>query len=224
MKRTLAATLCVIVAGGSLALLAQSSGQKSLSSTLSIYAFPQAGQKPEQQSQDEAACYSWAVQNTGVDPFELQKKAAQQQQQTAQAAGQTQAAGGGRGRQGRREGRGWRSPHRRCRRRRRYRGCRRSRRGSGRGPEEEETGRGASAAGAGAGPAGPAGHGRADGQLQEGLLRLHGREKVHRQVLSCQAHYFKVLKGQGPAALLRKMDFVLKPERGNDRRLRARAE
>jgi hypothetical protein len=97
MKRTLAATLCVIVAGGSLALLAQSSGQKSLSSTLSIYAFPQAGQKPEQQSQDEAACYSWAVQNTGVDPFELQKKAAQQQQQTAQAAGQTQAAGAGAG-------------------------------------------------------------------------------------------------------------------------------
>ncbi len=48
----------MLLAGGSLALFAQSSGQKSLSYTLDIYAFPQAGQKPEQQSQDEAACYS----------------------------------------------------------------------------------------------------------------------------------------------------------------------
>jgi len=97
MKRTLAVTLCAILAGGSLALLAQSSGQKSLAASLNVAAFPQTGQTAQQQSQDEAACYSWAVQNTGVDPFEAQKKAAQQQQQAAQSAQQAQSAGQGAG-------------------------------------------------------------------------------------------------------------------------------
>jgi hypothetical protein len=97
MKKLFAATLYVILAGGNLVLFAESSGQKSLSSTLNVYAFPQVGQNAQQQSQDEAACYSWAVQNTGTDPFDLQKKAAQQQQQTAQATQQAQAAGEGQG-------------------------------------------------------------------------------------------------------------------------------
>jgi hypothetical protein len=97
MKRTLVAILCVILAGGSLVLLAQSSGQKTLAASLNVTAFPAAGQNAQQQSQDEAACYQWAVQNTGIDPFDLQKKAAQQQQQTAQATQQAQAAGEGQG-------------------------------------------------------------------------------------------------------------------------------
>jgi hypothetical protein len=97
MKKILSALLLALLAGSGLVLLAQSSGQKSISATLNIYAFPQTGQNAQQQSQDEAACYQWAVQNTGTDPFDLQKKAAQQQQQTAQAAGQAQAAGEGQG-------------------------------------------------------------------------------------------------------------------------------
>lgn len=97
MNRIVVAILCVILAGGSLVLLAQSSGQKSLATTLGVAAFPSAGQSAQQQSQDEAACYQWAVQNTGIDPFDLQKKAAQQQQQTAQATQQAQAAGEGQG-------------------------------------------------------------------------------------------------------------------------------
>ena len=97
MKKTLIVALCVACTGASLALLAQSSGQKSLSQTLNVSAFPQTGQNAQQQSQDEAACYTWAVQNTGTDPFELQKKAQAQQQQTAQASAQAQAAGQGQG-------------------------------------------------------------------------------------------------------------------------------
>jgi len=46
----------------------------------------------QQQSTDEAACYQWAVQNTGSDPFELQKQSAQQQQQAAQTEQQIAAA------------------------------------------------------------------------------------------------------------------------------------
>ena len=94
MKRSFIAILCAVLAFGSLAVFAQ---QKSLSQTLNVSAFPQVGQNAQQQSQDEAACYQWAVQNTGTDPFELQKKAQQQQQQTAQATAQAQAAGEGQG-------------------------------------------------------------------------------------------------------------------------------
>ena len=51
----------------------QASG-KTLASTLEVYVFPTEGQAADQQSKDEAACYSWAASNTGSDPFELQKQ------------------------------------------------------------------------------------------------------------------------------------------------------
>jgi hypothetical protein len=60
--------------------------QKSLSSTMNVYVFPTQGQAANVQSQDEAQCYQWGVQNTGTDPFELAKQAQAQQQQQAQAA------------------------------------------------------------------------------------------------------------------------------------------
>jgi len=72
--------------------LAQSpaAAQKSLASTLNVYVFPTTGQDSSQQSQDEAACYTWAVQNTGTDPFDLADKA-QQDQAQAEAAKQQAA-------------------------------------------------------------------------------------------------------------------------------------
>jgi hypothetical protein len=73
------------------------SGQKTLAATLNIYAFPNKGQTPTQQSEDESACYQYAVQNTGTDPFQLQKQAQQQQQQSAEAQKQAQQAGKGAG-------------------------------------------------------------------------------------------------------------------------------
>jgi uncharacterized membrane protein YebE (DUF533 family) len=36
-----------------------------------MYVFPSKDQKPEQQSADEQACYSWAIQQSGVDPLNL---------------------------------------------------------------------------------------------------------------------------------------------------------
>ena len=47
----------------------QPTGQKTLAATLNVYAFPTKGQTPERQSQDEAACYQYAVTSTGTDPF-----------------------------------------------------------------------------------------------------------------------------------------------------------
>ena len=73
------------------------SGQKTLAATLGVYVFPAEGQAADKQSKEEAECYQWAVQNTGVDPFATQKQveAAQQQaaQQQQQVQQQTQGAG-----------------------------------------------------------------------------------------------------------------------------------
>jgi hypothetical protein len=60
-----------------------------LASTLEVSVFPAAGQDSTQQSKDEAECYTWAVDNSGSDPFELMK---QQDAQTAQTDAQIAAA------------------------------------------------------------------------------------------------------------------------------------
>lgn len=105
----IAVTSIVLVGGAALAeaQTAAPSGEKSLAATLNVYVFPTAGQAPGQQSTDEAACYDWAVQNAGVDPFALQKQAQQAQQQAqqaqqqaAQAQGEIAAAGKGAGAKG----------------------------------------------------------------------------------------------------------------------------
>lgn len=73
---------------------------KSLASTLEISVFPTDGQPADQQSKDEAECYSWAVGNTGSDPFELQKQSEQQQQQTEQQVAEAENATKGAGAKG----------------------------------------------------------------------------------------------------------------------------
>ena len=75
-------------------------GQKTLAATVGLYVFPAAGQTPEKQSQEEAECYNWAVQNTGTDPFQLSKQAEQQKAQTEQAKQQAQSVGAGAGAKG----------------------------------------------------------------------------------------------------------------------------
>jgi len=94
MKRIILTTFLVALpfSGG----VAQESG-KSLASTLEVYVFPAAGQAADQQSKDEAECYSWAASNTGTDPFELEKQSAQQAQQTEQQVQQAKSATQGAG-------------------------------------------------------------------------------------------------------------------------------
>lgn len=79
---------------------AQPAPQKSLAATLDVYVFPSQGQSASQQSEDEAACYNWAVQNTGSDPFAIQKQSQEQQQQAAQAQQQISQSGKGAGAKG----------------------------------------------------------------------------------------------------------------------------
>lgn len=73
---------------------------KSLASTMEMYVFPKEGQDAPMQSKDEAACYEWAVSNSGTDPFKLadEEKADQQKaQEDQQAAKQTGQGSGARG-------------------------------------------------------------------------------------------------------------------------------
>lgn len=75
-------------------------GGESLSATLEVYAFPKEGQAAAQQSKDEAACYEWAVSNSGSDPFNLQKKSEEDQEKATeqmQAAQQSTQGAGARG-------------------------------------------------------------------------------------------------------------------------------
>ena len=80
--------------------VAAPSGQKTLAATMNVYVFPNAGQIATQQSKDEGECYNWAAQNTGTDPFELQKQSQQQQQQAQQSKEQAAQAGRGSGARG----------------------------------------------------------------------------------------------------------------------------
>ena len=68
-----------------------------LASTMDVFVFPAEGQTTSEQSKDEADCYNWAVQNTGSDPFDLQKQSQQQQQQAQQQQQQAQNVGKGSG-------------------------------------------------------------------------------------------------------------------------------
>jgi hypothetical protein len=102
MKRALvAAGVVLLLAQVSPRAQAQSSSQKTLAASLGMAVFPSAGQSSSVQSQDEAACYQWAVKNTGVDPFQAQQSANQRtasaQQQAANASAGAGAGGAMRG-------------------------------------------------------------------------------------------------------------------------------
>src|SRR5262245_9493105 len=71
------------------------SAPKSLSSSLGVYVFPAKNQTPDQQNQDEAACFSWAKEQTGIDPLAPPPTAAPAQGQSSQAPPPNPAKGSG---------------------------------------------------------------------------------------------------------------------------------
>jgi hypothetical protein len=100
-KMTLVGFGAILVAlvVGPVLVMGQEPG-KTLASTMNVYVFPTKGQPADQQSKDEAECYNWAVQNTGTDPFDLQKKSQEQQQQAEQAKKEAENVGKGSGAEG----------------------------------------------------------------------------------------------------------------------------
>ncbi len=58
---------------------------KSLAASAGVMAYPTKGQKPDQQTKDEAECFNWAKQQSGYDPMQPPKTTAPTQpSQTAQ--------------------------------------------------------------------------------------------------------------------------------------------
>lgn len=79
---------------------ASAQGGKTLGSAMDVYVFPKEGQQSDQQSMDEASCYQWANDNTGNDPFDLQKQSAAQAEQTEKKKAAAEQAGQGAGARG----------------------------------------------------------------------------------------------------------------------------
>jgi hypothetical protein len=101
VSMTTAVGAVLAVAGVTLARApSEPTGQKTLAATMNVFVFPTEGQDAEQQSKDEAACYGWAADNTGTDPFDLARHAEQQAQQADAAKQQAQQVGQGTGAQG----------------------------------------------------------------------------------------------------------------------------
>lgn len=69
--------------------------QQSISSSLGVIVFPAKGQPAQQQNSDEGECYSWARQETGIDPMALANTPTQQG--GAAAGGGQRFAGAARG-------------------------------------------------------------------------------------------------------------------------------
>src|SRR5271169_6373298 len=91
----IAAASVLSAASAQTSLISAPGGTKTLAATLKVYAFPGAGQAAAQQSQDENECYTWAVQETGNDPFHIATQAAELQQQAAQQQQQAQQSTSG---------------------------------------------------------------------------------------------------------------------------------
>jgi hypothetical protein len=76
--------------------------QQSLSSSLGVYVFPAKHQTPEQQNADESSCFSWAKEQTGIDPMAPTSQTAssesqQQQKDPTKGSGAKGAAKGAAG-------------------------------------------------------------------------------------------------------------------------------
>ncbi|MGW8369771.1 MAG: hypothetical protein ACWGPN_13980, partial [Gammaproteobacteria bacterium] len=91
MKNLLRACFGLFLFHAGLAL----SQDATLGSAVGVIVFPADGQDAAEQSRDEASCYRWATDNTGSDPFDLEKRAAQQTASAERAAGAAQQAGQG---------------------------------------------------------------------------------------------------------------------------------
>ena len=96
MKSSVVAGMAALMTSIPIQAIAQT---RSLASTMDVYVFPTEGQDGKQQSTDEAACYEWAVSNTGSDPFDLakQQRANEQQSQAELEAAREVGRGAGAG-------------------------------------------------------------------------------------------------------------------------------
>ena len=85
----------LLLTGCLIAVASAAAQAETLSTSIGVHAFPSEGQDETQQSIDEADCYTWSVERTGTDPFDLAAQAADQAAAAEQAMAQAQSAGQG---------------------------------------------------------------------------------------------------------------------------------
>jgi len=92
-KLIIAGALALTAAAVSTDAQSQSSENKTVASSIGVYAFPSKGQTSRVQSKDEADCYEWAMETTGVDPLDAIEDAQRAEARKQQAAQATQGSG-----------------------------------------------------------------------------------------------------------------------------------
>lgn len=65
-----------------------------ISQSLKLFVYPSKGQSKDKQKADEFECYKWAMEQSGVDPMNMQKTQAAPKQEGPTGAGVTGAAKG----------------------------------------------------------------------------------------------------------------------------------
>ena len=83
----------MLIALVSFALLAEA--QQSISSSLGVVPYPSKGQSVQQQSSDEGQCYTWAKQQTGIDPVATASAPTKQEGPSAGGGERVKGAAGG---------------------------------------------------------------------------------------------------------------------------------
>jgi len=86
----------VATSGAQVSQVQSPAGQNTPGAKLGVFVYPKNNQSPQQQQKDENECYSWAKQQTAIDPG-APSTPAPQQAQKAQGGGVRGAAGGAAG-------------------------------------------------------------------------------------------------------------------------------
>lgn len=90
---TILLTTLILSGGLMIEIQAQSMGS-SINSKVGVYVYPAKGQDTDQQNKDESDCYTWAVQQSGIDPLNPPKVEAQQVSKGPTGGAVRGAAGG----------------------------------------------------------------------------------------------------------------------------------
>ena len=69
--------------------------EASMSSSLGVIVYPAKGQSAEQQNRDEGECYSWAKQQTGIDPMAVASKPTKEEGAAVGGGERVKGAAGG---------------------------------------------------------------------------------------------------------------------------------
>ena len=88
-------TVCAVLRGQT-----QPPPSKTIAGAMNVYVFPADGQPDSQQARDEGVCYSWAMKETGTDPFQLSKEAEEQRRRAEASKAEASAATEGSGARG----------------------------------------------------------------------------------------------------------------------------